>query len=86
MPFRAKPLAIATILALAAAACGSGAAPATSPTVDGPATSTAATTPSDAVPAVPEVLDFEAPLVGGGTFRGETLAGRDVAFWFWAPW
>ena len=34
----------------------------------------------------PEVLDFEAPLLEGGTFRGEDLAGKDVAFWFWAPW
>jgi hypothetical protein len=35
---------------------------------------------------VAEVLDFEAPLLGGGTLDGESLAGRDVAFWFWAPW
>ena len=34
----------------------------------------------------PEVLDFEAPLLGGGTIRGADLAGQDVAFWFWAPW
>ena len=34
----------------------------------------------------PEVLAFEAPLLDGGTFRGEDLAGKDVAFWFWAPW
>jgi hypothetical protein len=36
--------------------------------------------------AVPEVLDFEAPLLDGGTLRGADLAGKDVAFWFWAPW
>jgi len=36
--------------------------------------------------ASPEVLAFEAPLLDGGTFRGEDLAGKDVAFWFWAPW
>jgi hypothetical protein len=35
---------------------------------------------------VPEVLDFEAPLLDGGTLRGADLAGKDVAFWFWAPW
>ena len=34
----------------------------------------------------PEALAFEAPLLEGGTFRGEDLAGTDVAFWFWAPW
>ena len=36
--------------------------------------------------ASPEVLAFEASLLDGGTFRGEDLAGTDVAFWFWAPW
>lgn len=35
---------------------------------------------------VPEILDFEAPLVGGGTIRGAELAGAPVAVWFWAPW
>lgn len=41
---------------------------------------------AEPTPAVPEVLAFEAPLLAGGTLRGETLAGQDVAFWFWAPW
>lgn len=35
---------------------------------------------------VPEILDFEATLVGGGTIRGAELAGAPVAVWFWAPW
>ena len=35
---------------------------------------------------VPEILQFEAALVGGGTFRGAELAGAPVAVWFWAPW
>jgi hypothetical protein len=35
---------------------------------------------------VPEILDFEAQLVGGGTIRGAELAGAPVAVWFWAPW
>lgn len=35
--------------------------------------------------AVPDALDFTAPLVGGGTFDGADLAGQPVAFWFWAP-
>jgi hypothetical protein len=35
---------------------------------------------------VPEILDFEAQLVGGGTIRGAELAGAPVAIWFWAPW
>lgn len=33
----------------------------------------------------PEVLRFSAPLVGGGTFDGAAVAGKPVAFWFWAP-
>lgn len=36
--------------------------------------------------AIPEILDFEAPLLAGGTLRGVDYAGKDVAFWFWAPW
>ena len=42
--------------------------------------------PNPDVPDVPDVLAFEAPLLGGGTFVGSQLAGKDVAFWFWAPW
>ena len=33
-----------------------------------------------------DVLDFTAPLVGGGTLHGADYAGEDVAIWFWAPW
>ncbi len=59
---------------LAAAACS--AAPPTS----------VSTVPEPDGAASVELLDFEAPLLAGGTFRGEDLAGKDVAFWFWAPW
>jgi hypothetical protein len=41
---------------------------------------------SQAPGTVPAVLDFEAPLLDGGTLRGADLTGKDVAFWFWAPW
>lgn len=51
-----------------------------------PATSSAGTSsPGSAVP-VPEVLDFTATTVDGEAFAGETLAGRPVVLWFWAPW
>jgi hypothetical protein len=33
----------------------------------------------------PEVLRFTTPIVGGGELDGSSLAGRPVAFWFWAP-
>jgi hypothetical protein len=57
---------------LAATACGGADAP-PSP-------------PASAGSAPPSVLDFDAPLLDGGTFHGASLAGKDVAFWFWAPW
>lgn len=34
----------------------------------------------------PEVLDFTAATVDGGTLEGSDLAGADVALWFLAPW
>ncbi len=50
-------------------------------------TDPASTPPATETPAVaaPEALRFTAPLVGGGTFDGTTVAGKPVAFWFWAP-
>ncbi len=39
----------------------------------------------DAAAAVPEALQFTAPLVGGGTFDGAAQAGKPTVFWFWAP-
>jgi hypothetical protein len=68
---------VAAVLAVAAVACGSPAAtsnPAPSATVQ----------PSGAA-AVPDLLKFTAPLLGGGTFDGTAFAGKPVAFWFWAP-
>lgn len=35
--------------------------------------------------AVPEILQFTAPLVGGGTFDAAAVAGTPTVFWFWAP-
>jgi hypothetical protein len=32
------------------------------------------------------LLDFQAPKLGGGTVDGSDFAGQDVAMWFWAPW
>jgi hypothetical protein len=31
------------------------------------------------------VLAFQAPLLAGGAINGPSLAGKPVAFWFWAP-
>jgi len=77
-----------------AAACGGGQAttlpaPATTTSLTIATTSPAATAPptttTSPAAVVPVLLDFEAPLVGGGTIRGADLAGRDTLFWFWAP-
>jgi len=52
-----------------------------------PAAMTSQTTPTGADAAVaPAQLDFTAELVDGSEFNGATLAGKDVVFWFWAPW
>jgi hypothetical protein len=49
---------------------------------------TAATSPdgdATTATAVPEALQFTAPLVGGGEFTGADSAGKPTVFWFWAP-
>ena len=48
----------------------------------GPAATATATA---AATGVSKALAFTAPLVGGGSFDGATIAGRPVVFWFWAP-
>lgn len=67
----------AVVLLVALVACGGTASTANQITVK----ARAATGPG----AVPELLRFSAPLVGGGKFAGADYAGRATAFWFWAP-
>ncbi|MFI7128894.1 redoxin domain-containing protein [Nonomuraea sp. NPDC050153] len=76
------------------AASGAASAPATStvpsaPTVSPPASATPAPATSQKAASkasVPAVLEFSARTLNGETFQGASLAGRPVAFWFWAPW
>jgi thiol-disulfide isomerase/thioredoxin len=35
---------------------------------------------------IPDVFEFEAPLLDGGTLRGAEYRDTGVARWFWAPW
>jgi hypothetical protein len=56
-------------------------ASATTPATDG----TTTPDPTAAAAVVPDILQFSAPLVGGGTFDGAAVAGIPTAFWFWAP-
>jgi hypothetical protein len=91
-------LTVGGILALVACGGGDDAAeaptePPTSPITSPTATSTPAATSSASTPdrgsnaaAVPEALDFAAPLVGGGQIEMGEFAGRPVLLWFWAPW
>lgn len=78
-------LAVTALVAAGCADAGSG-----DPDAGGAAEpGTGAEPPSSAEPgtgAVPEALDFRAPTVGGGELDATTLAGRPVAFWFWAAW
>jgi hypothetical protein len=73
-PIRRFAAALA-VLAFAASACSQG------------GTSAAGGSPStDASPGVAKLLDFTAPVLGGGTLRGVDYTDKDVAIWFWAPW
>ena len=78
--------ALGTVLTLAVVAAACGSDPADDGTTSSPARGGTSASPDAPTPVLPDVLDFEAPLLGGGTLDGESLAGRDVAFWFWAPW
>lgn len=91
---RRGSLAAAAIVAgLLAAGCGgdggsSTGAPAAAtslPTAAGPAPS-ATGSPSAGGSTVPRTLAFTATTVDGKTFDAATLAGKPVAFWFWAAW
>ena len=91
-------LALAASAALGLSACGGSAdtgtdaaAPATtSSEEEAPAADPSSGAPppasSDGGGEVPEALAFTATTVGGESFDGASLAGRDVAIWFWAPW
>ncbi|MEP6659136.1 MAG: hypothetical protein ABJD24_04380 [Acidimicrobiales bacterium] len=67
--------AIALLVSLAA--CGGTASTASETTVDASA--------ATGLAEIPALLQFSAPLVGGGEFAGAEYAGRAMAFWFWAP-
>lgn len=90
MQVRPRTAAALLALTLVAAACGADTVdpPREQTTSSGPLPSATGPGSSSAAPAaaIPEILEFEAPLLDGGTFRGADYAGKDVAFWFWAPW
>jgi thiol-disulfide isomerase/thioredoxin len=75
------------------AACGaqpetpgaSAAAPVTTTSTSTAISSGAAPAPPAAA-AVPEQLKFTVQTTEGQSFSGESLAGKKVVLWFWAPW
>lgn len=89
--------ALACVAGLAGVACGgasggddsSAPTPAadSTPTVTeaSPATGEAGVDADAGAAAVPALLQFTAPLVGGGEIVGDELAGKPTAFWFWSP-
>ncbi|MGI5282091.1 redoxin domain-containing protein [Nonomuraea polychroma] len=42
--------------------------------------------PAATTTATPTALAFSATTLSGESFRGASLAGKPVVFWFWAPW
>ncbi len=94
-PFAAAVLAVG-LLATACASDGGTADTESSPvtsaslpdepvSTDGATTEPTADDATAAPEAVPEALQFTAPLVGGGEFTGADYADKPTVFWFWAP-
>jgi hypothetical protein len=84
---RRSVLSVAAIVLVAAACTGDTPGPSrTEPAATTPSRKGASASPTPGSPAPAEVLGFTAPRLGGGTIEGAEFAGRDVAFWFWAPW
>ena len=79
----------AVVLGLTVAACGGGDAADESSAPLEPVATAATTAPATAADAdagaVPALLQFSAPLVGGGSLDAATLANKPTAFWFWSP-
>jgi hypothetical protein len=70
----------------AAAPAATTAAPATTAANPvGSASIATSTAPRPAPAGITAVLAFTAPVLGGGSLDGASLAGKPVAFWFWAP-
>lgn len=86
------------LTALALTACGSeqpttetapemtASQPSASAAAPTPTMTEGTSTPDRPAGPVPEVLDFTAQTVDGGTFDGSSLAGTPAVVWFWAPW
>jgi hypothetical protein len=89
---RSRVWSVVFVAMLVASACSDGTPADRSATSPSVASLRPSATPTDPLaermtPAMAaEVLDFEAPAVGGGVLRGLDYSGRDVVLWFFAPW
>lgn len=87
---RASHRALALVALVSLAACGGSSSVATESTLAegaaaAPTGSTQEASATTGAAVTPELLQFTAPLVGGGEFNGADRAGQATAFWFWAP-
>ncbi|MFI5495697.1 TlpA family protein disulfide reductase [Actinoplanes sp. NPDC051859] len=78
---------LATAAVLAAAGCGTTAAPAAPAAVPAAAPAAAAAgAEAEDTPVVPASLSFAGKTLDGKSFDAATLAGKPTILWFWAPW
>ncbi|WP_188187866.1 TlpA family protein disulfide reductase [Nonomuraea sp. SYSU D8015] len=83
----AVTLMAAALLVTACGGQGEGAGnPAATAAPHAASASSASSGPAAAEAGVPEALKFSATTLDGKAFQGESLAGKPVVFWFWAPW
>ncbi len=78
---------LAVVLTIPLAACGAPTS-STAPGTNAPGATTSAPTATSTSASVPvsDRLKFTVQTVDGQSFSGESLAGKKVVLWFWAPW
>lgn len=90
MRFTATTVAWLTIIAFAAAGCGTTKVPQSPQGQQGTAPSSATPGVTSGAPvsgaAVPDTLRFTATTIDGKDFDAASLAGKPAVLWFWAAW
>ena len=91
----ATAAAVGSIVILVATACGTStdrssidSTTTVAPSVTAPSTTQAesSSTVERSVESRALILALAGPQLGGGTFDPQSVAGREVLLWFWAPW
>jgi hypothetical protein len=90
MPTNIRVLGSLAVAALLAAACATDSRSTEGVSPQPTRSPTTAPSPEDRFDTIEngaqQLLDFDAPRVGGGRLRGADYVGRDVVLWFFAPW